>query len=79
MDKRRNYSFIKVCFSDKQHDKWIDLVNRYYKEVYNDPDNTEIYLHKLLNGGKIDKEAFKAISEEKDDSCIDFNIKNEKK
>ena len=65
-------------FTDRQHDKWVNLVGRYYREVLQDPDKTEIYLHKLLNRGFLDKEAAEAVSEEKkSDALFEYNYLKE--
>ena len=63
--KRRIRTLADKYISDRQHDKWIGFVNKYYKNVMHDPDNTEIYIHTLLNGGKLDKDAVRTIAENK--------------
>ena len=78
--KRKIKEMREAYFTDRQHDKWIGLIGRYYRDVQQDPGNTEIYLHKLLNGGVLDKEAFKTVSEEKSsDSFFDYKYLYEEK
>ncbi len=78
--RSRIKNFYELYFTDKQHDNWIRIINKYYKDSIQDPSNIEIYLHRMLNGGVLDKDAVKTIKESKNDNILlELTVFEEKK
>ena len=65
-------SIVELQISDRRHNKWIRLINKYYKNVLNDSVNADIYLNRLLNYGDINPKDEKYISENIIEKDLEF-------
>jgi hypothetical protein len=66
-------NIVNFQISDRQHNKWIRLINKYYKNMLNDSENADIYLNRLLNFGDINQDDEKYLSENKIDKDVEYD------